>query len=101
MPPAVSNLVPADGEQLEQTTPITFDITDADPLVRVLLAAHYPNLGADELVFDGDEFTSHYATVSSVTAISGGFHFSILRNPVWPDIPTIRAWAFDTAGNEL
>jgi hypothetical protein len=81
------------------TTPVVVDVVDGDR--RVLVAVRFDELALTELVHDGDAFTVAYEGTSSRSAIAGGYRYSILRNPIWPDDPVVRIFAFSTTGAEV
>lgn len=96
-PPVVSNVSPAPGA-IASTEPVTFDVTDANGLRRVLIAAAFAGLPTEELVYDGT-FRQLYAQ-STTTPIADGLRFSLVRHPGWPSAPTITVYPFDTRGAE-
>jgi hypothetical protein len=100
VPPVINNIVPAAGTPLASNTPVSFDVTSVAGLLRVFVTATYPGVGTTELVHDGTNFTEQYRATSARTAIAGGFHYSVCRNPVWPDAPTVTVYAEDVAGGE-
>ena len=81
------------------TTPVIFDVLFGD--LRTLVCVEFAGLGFTELVHDGSAFTVAYEKSSTRTAITSGYRYSVLRVPVWPDAPMLRAYAFSTTGNEL
>ena len=98
-PPVISNMTPAPGALLPGQF-IEFDVTDETGLARVLITASFAHLDAPELVHDGSSFTPAYAQASSRSAISGGYHFKVLRKRQWPGGVSLAAYAIDTSGNE-
>lgn len=96
-PPVVSNVSPAPGA-IASAEPVTFDVTDANGLRRVLVTAAFAGLPTEELVYDGT-FRQLYAQ-STTTAITDGLRFSLVRHPGWPSAPTITVYPFDTRGAE-
>lgn len=99
-PPVVSNVSPTPGTTISPSTPITMDVTDNRGLALVMLIASFPGTPAPEVVYDGNAFSSAYLGSSSVSSISGGYHFSLLRNGGWPATPTVIPYVLDTSGNE-
>lgn len=95
--PAVQNVSPASMSTITPTQPITFEVLGAD--TRILISVEFPGLVLTELVHDGDSFTPAYAATSSRTAIAGGFRYTLLRSPQWPDQIVPRIYAF--SGVEL
>ncbi len=101
--PALSGLQPSGGVLGEQT-PITFVVSNAD--LRVIVAVEYAALRFTELVHDGTSFSVAYSATSSVNVTYDQqqmpiYTFSILRSPVWPGVPVLKVYAFNTAGQEL
>ena len=100
-PPIVNNFSPLAGGPLTKFQPISFDITDDLTFRRVLIRADYSSSMKSEVVFDGSSFLVNYLGVSNTTtAISGGFHYSILRDGGWPEGPKIVPYAIDVSGSE-
>ena len=80
--------------------PVSFELL-SPTFLRVLIAFDFEGFRTTELAYDGDSFLGAYAASSSVEAIAGGFRYTLLRSPAWPDQPNLRVFAFDTAGGEL
>lgn len=99
--PVVENVSPPVGTLLGMNTPILCDVTHPIALRRVLLTVSFEGKEqfADELVYDGTEFTAPYVG-SSVSPISLGVHFVLIRQHGWPGAPTITPWAFSVDGAE-
>jgi hypothetical protein len=100
--PVATVVSPTAGTTITSTTPLVVDVTDnlgSTYLRRVLVTAYFAGSAAEELVHDGSSFTLPYAT-SGLSSISGGYRYSIIRTNGWPGSPTVRCFAFDTAGNE-
>ncbi len=99
----VTNVSPAAPSQVSNTTPISFDIIDSSvALAQIIIAVFYPGLKLYEVVYDGTKFTtSYYNATCSVTAIPHGFHFSLMRAPVWPDAPHVHIFAAAADGAVL
>lgn len=99
--PTVANVLPTPGTPIEENQPVTFDVTDETGIFRrILVTVRYSNTGITEVVHDGDSFQGAYSLLSNRNPISGGFHYSIIRDEGWPGSPTLRVFAFDRAGNE-
>ena len=100
VPPVVSNFVPSPGTAITAFTPLSFDVTDDGAFRRILVLASFSQLGLQEVVHDGDNFSAQYSARSSRSAITGGFHYSLLRQSGWVASPTITPYAYDTVGGE-
>jgi len=101
--PTLTNLQPGTGI-LGPKEPITFVVNNAD--LRVIVAVEYGGLRFTEIVHDGDNFTTAYTATSSRSVTYGQqqepiYHYSVLRTPVWPGVPTLKVFAFNTSGQEL
>ncbi len=78
-----------------------FDVTDSQPFQRIIVAISYPNIGKYEIAYDGTAFVSGYDGTSTVTPITDGFRFVVLRDSNWPDtVVAIHVFAFDVDGFE-
>lgn len=98
-PPTIENVTPAAGTAIGTTTPVGFDVVDAE-LRRVLVKASFAGSDAWELVYDGTAFAPAYAAGSMVTSFAGGLRFRVLRAGGWPSAPTLTPFAFDASGAE-
>lgn len=101
--PIVDNFSPTPGATIEPNDPIEFDVTDdSGEFRRIIIVATNDTTGIEEVVYNGDEFRGLYLGVSARTIITGGFHFSIVRNTGWVagSSTTFRAFAIDQSGNE-
>jgi hypothetical protein len=104
--PVIQNVSPAPSTQLAATTtPIQFDVIDppAGPTFGLLVVEvflKYVGRAQTIVVFDGADFLDDFAAFSSRTAITNGFHFSLLPPLGWEaDIEMLRVRAIDTHGN--
>lgn len=98
--PVITNVLPVPGTTIGEATPILANVTvPAGALVSTIVTFVYPGLRLQELAYDGVSFTSPYAAGSTITAIVGGFQFSLNRAPVWPDSPTLVIYAVSDTGN--
>jgi hypothetical protein len=97
----LDNVVPTGGSDIEVTTPVTFDVLDTESaLGRVLIAVEYPSmLGATELAYDGDGAVGAYTV--TVTEVTDGKHYSVLRSGGWPAPFTVRVVLTNADGREL
>lgn len=103
MPPYIANIAPQGGV-LGDRESISFQVGDAD--LRVIVTVEYPALRFTEVVHDGDNFTTAYTATSTRTVSYNQqqqpvFSYTILRSPVWPGVPTLKVYAFNTSGQEL
>ena len=102
IPPTISGISPAAGTAITASTIISFDVLDDSGIFRrVLLAANFPNAGVYEIIHDGDSFGPQYSSPeNSISAITGGYHFSVVRYDGWPASPLLRVFAIDREGLE-
>ena len=95
--PTVSNVTPPSGSRLtNKYAPVQFDVTDVDGLASVFISV--PMAGKREVIYLSSEFSANYFG-SSITAITDGFRFVIVRAGGWTEAPLIRVDAIDTGGN--
>jgi hypothetical protein len=100
VPPTISNYSPAEGSVITAKTPLGFDVTGSvNGLANVALGVRFTGSIVVELAYDGSQFQTLYAGASTVTSISGGLRFSLLRAGGWPSTPTVLVIAVDAAGN--
>lgn len=99
----LSNISPPSGLVLATTDPVSFDLTAGAASMQIVIAAEYADSGIVELVYDNTVLTPYYRNgFSSVSSITNGKHFSILRTPKWPGaLVRIRVFATDTTGDML
>lgn len=99
----VDNFTPTAGTALANSDVVEFDVTDAtQPLVQVVIAIRYPGIELYEVVYDGAQFTTHYsARFTTVSSISNGIRFTLLRNPVWPDGVELHVFVTAADGSAL
>lgn len=101
--PTITNLAPTPGTQLaSRQTPITFDVADVDPGLRmVVITVRYVTIAGTHVVHDGTGFRYPFDSADSVrTGIGGGYHYSVLPRGGWPgDIESLFVYAVDRAGN--
>lgn len=96
-PPVVSLVSP--GEIIDAGQPIVVDVVDPH-LGRVFVVARYPSTGKEELVHQGDRFTTEFNGQSTRAPITNGFRFTLRRSGGWPASPIIEVYAFDSTGRE-
>jgi hypothetical protein len=102
VPPTITNFVPPINTDLDKMEPIQFDVLDDLALGRILLEISFLGIDMPEPIYNGNGFTANYSNgENSVTPISGGFRFTVLRNGGWPSTQiTVTPYAHDTSGNE-
>jgi len=84
--PSVAIISPTPGTEIEPNDEITFTITDGVGIV----AATYAGSQVYEVVHDGDSFAPLFAPLSSRSAISGGFQYTVGRLGGWLGQVTLR-----------
>lgn len=99
--PVIANVAPAASTTIPANQVLSYEVTSSPSLVRTMVFARFPGMSLEEVVFDGTNFTERYAGRSSRTAISGGFRFNILRDPIWPDSPTLATYQINSSAEEL
>lgn len=99
--PLLLNVAPAPASVITADVPISFEITSIPALQREMIFARFPGAAIEEVVWDGSAFTAPYATLSTRTAIAGGFKFYVMRSSAWPDSPQLAIFAFNTSAEEL
>lgn len=104
VPPTVVNFSPSVGTDILANTVLSFDVVDFQgnnpvEITYVIISAYYPDLGAEEVIFDGQNFGPTYTNNSNtVNPITAGFSFSCLRDGGWPDSPYINVYAVNIYG---
>ena len=96
--PVVTLVSPLVGS-VESAGAVVVDVTDAD-LRRVFVVARFPSTGKEELVHQGDRFTTDFNGQSTRAPITNGFRFTLRRSGGWPASPIIEVYAFDATGRE-
>jgi len=99
LPPQVSNFTAA-GTLAGANAPISFDITDVNPGVGlVLVSVLFEGATEPALIYSGAQFEGAYAAFSTVVAIVSGFRFKLLRAGGWPaNITSVWIYTADQAG---
>lgn len=101
-PPTIVNFVPPNGSVIERTQAIQFDvIDDSGTTRRTFVWASYPGtpITVQELIWDGEGFTSDYAAFSTRVVITGGHRFVARRRTGWPaSVVTMHVVAIDPSG---
>lgn len=96
--PVIQNFNPAVGLPIASGTVLSFDVTDQSGIIPfVALLAAFSGNPVQELVYNSVAFNAPYSNASNtVTAITGGLHFTLLRNGGWPSNVTLLPIAFST-----
>lgn len=99
----VQNVTPPAGTTITDVTPVTFDVTALVGGLEILLWVEYPNFAEVELIYDTTGLTPLFRNShSSITAIAGGFRFTFLRTPKWPDRKMgLHVYAADSSGQVI
>lgn len=96
--PEVVVISPVVGSEIAPTQALVVQVFDNVAMRRTLVVARFDN-GDEELVTNGDRFSSRYSnSISSL--VTGGKQFSIIRNGGWVQAPTLDVYAIDTSGRE-
>lgn len=101
-PPTVTFVSPLSGTLIDITDSLIFDVTDdSGSLGRVLVVVVDSATAEQELAFDGSAFTARFLALSTQTAITNGYRFSLRRTGGWPagSNLTVRVFAVDPSGN--
>jgi len=83
-------------------TPITFDVEDATPGLRmVVITVRYVTIPGTFVVHDGTQFQYPFDSAESErVATATGYSFTVLPRGGWPgDIAELFVYAVDQAGN--
>lgn len=94
VPPTVTVVSPALGQPIPRNVAFVVDVTD-NGTVGSVLYAEFESSRLSELVWKADRFTFRYAKLSTRTAISGGYRYSLRREGGWPSAPTFGVIAWD------
>lgn len=99
IPPTTNSFSPAVASVVGPTDFIAFTTTDNAALLRSLVLVSYPDRSY-HVVHDGDAFSAAFAGLSTRTAVTGGYAFSVRPNNGWAAAPTLRIISTDLSGNE-
>ena len=92
---------PSTGTTISATQSIQVDVADdSGEFCRVFIIARFDATGDWEAAFDGTNFSPRYRASSSVSTITNGFRYNVLRTGGWTATPTIHVIPIDAAGNE-
>jgi hypothetical protein len=86
-PPQITNITPANGEDIRRETIIELDVTDETGLAIVGINVVWEDEEGEhcEVAHDGTNFRGAYVNEASVrTVIAGGYHFKLRRSDGWP-----------------
>lgn len=103
--PVIQNVTPTPGlipgtRAQAAVTPIEFDVIDLAPGLRlVAVSIKFANEEDTAVVHDGTRFLGRYASLSTRTSITNGYHYSMLRAGGWSGNFQLWAYAIDQAGN--
>jgi hypothetical protein len=104
--PTLWGLSPSVGSSLGRQQAISFNVSDNVAMAALVILVEYPQqpngVIVKEVVWDGSFEAGFRGGANTSSIISGGYHFSILRDGGWPaSSVTIRAVGADTSGNPL
>lgn len=97
--PTIQNFSPGIGLPISSGTLISFDIISSTGVVPFFaIVANFGGIPAQDLVYNSVAFNSMYSGASNtITAISGGYHVTMLRDGGWLDgSVTVIPIAFST-----
>ncbi len=96
--PTVTIVSPTPPGPMGRNEAVRVRVTDAGTLKRVKL---YVTMGNEQyVVHNGYSFRPAYIQGSTMTEITNGFEYVLLRSGGWLAAPTFEVWALDIAGNE-
>ena len=105
--PLIADVSPTPGTTLAATsTPVVFKMwLRGTPLRRGVVCVHFPGMALWEIAHNGEAFAPAYLAHSTRESISDGtlgdgYQFSLLRDPIWPDAPTLVPLFINQAGEE-
>lgn len=96
--PSITAQTPAPGSVISPNQIVEFDILDA---ILTVVYVQFAGEPIKEVVYNNSVFSAGYLAGSTRTAITGGYHYAVQRNPGWPGQPTFTATAADASGNVL
>ena len=100
--PTITNITPSTGSLLTSSSNIEFDVNvpDLDMLASLVLVVKYADSTLVEAAYDHvlGFFPNFQTAQSAVTAITGGFHFSISRIGGWQNAPSFLIRAITDKG---
>lgn len=101
--PEVTVITPAAGSPITANTDLVVEAVDDFALRRLVVIARFDaengGNGDEELVTNGERFTSRYSR-STMVEITGGLRVTVRRNGGWAQTPTLDFYAVDTSGQE-
>lgn len=100
VPPEVTVVSPADGDDISVDTPVVVDVTDDQGAFSVMvLRASFAGQAIEEVIYRDGSFASNYGS-SAQDAVVNGVRFTLVRTSGWPGSPTFDADVVDTSGNK-
>jgi hypothetical protein len=100
VPPVIDQVDPATLTSLLAIDPVTFRVTDGSgSLLVVFISVFFPDTGEHEVIYNGDQFSPRYKSLSSKTPVADGDVWRVRRVSGWPTPPTIQVKAYDPTGN--
>ena len=96
--PSISAQTPAPGAVISPDQIVEFDVLDA---ILTVVYVQFAGTIIKEVVYNNSVFSDGYLAGSSRTAITGGYHYAVQRQPGWPGNPTFTATAADASGNVI
>lgn len=98
-PPVISNFT-APGTLADANSPISFDVTDIDPGIGlVLVSIQFAADTEPTLVYSGSQFEGVYSAYSTKVPIADGFTFTLVRDGGWPgNITNVWVYGVDSGG---
>ena len=102
--PIVFAVTPTVSSAIGKMTPVALSTTDEDDsFKRIIIVVEFPISKIKEVVFDGNGWGPMYTNAyNTQTAITNGWHFTILRDGGWivGDGPVLTPFVLDTTGAE-
>lgn len=96
----VVTVTPTVGQPITRQSIITIDATSSVALRCVVIYIAFSTPNTWEVVYDNQSFGPAYTGPNNtVTTISGGLEFRVLRDGGWQQTPSIRVIVVDAAGN--
>lgn len=100
VPPVIDQVDPPTLSSLLAIDPVTFRVTDnSGSLLVVFISVLFPDTGVHEVIYNGDQFSPRYKSLSSRTPVTNGNIWRVRRISGWPTQPTIQVKVFDPGGN--
>lgn len=101
VPPEITVISPSAGTSIQPGTTLIVEVTDNIEIALSPLYAEFPGWPNAEMIYDGANFLSPYAALSTVVDLGdGGRRFSLRRSGGWPGDVSITFLPTDTTGNQ-